>query len=172
MRALYAAILERGGYPYLLLELPDQDELFFAHAKDAQLDVTPLFRKLAYEQFESRIRIASSTNPRALSNVDPARQKRRQKASATILETQMHSLYWVELLVQRFEGTLGGSVKLKTQWGLFSKDKRFIMKRQSVIAEPVNGTGYDALVEAMSRALERLSRDIADGIMSVDEKSR
>ncbi len=103
VRALYATILERGGYPYPLLELPDQDELFFAHAKDEQLDAVPIFRKLAYEQFESRIRIASSTNPRALSNVDPARQRQRQKASASILETQMRrgadrSFKWVSTL--------------------------------------------------------------------------
>ncbi len=103
VRALYSTILERGGYPYLLLELPDQDELLFNHAKDEQLDVVPIFRKLAYEQFESRIRIASSTNPRALSNVDPVRQRRRQKASASILETQMRrgadrSFKWVSTL--------------------------------------------------------------------------
>ena len=103
VRALYSTILERGGYPYLLLELPDQDELLFNHAKDEQLDVVPIFRQLAYEQFESRIRIASSTNPRALSNVDPVRQRRRQKASASILETQMRrgadrSFKWVSTL--------------------------------------------------------------------------
>jgi aminopeptidase len=103
VRALYAAILERGGYPYLLLELPDQDELLFNHAKDEQLDAIPIFRQLAYEQFECRIRVASSTNPRALSNVDPARQRRRQKASASILETQMRrgadrSFKWVSTL--------------------------------------------------------------------------
>src|SRR5512136_1086508 len=103
VRSLYATILERGGYPYLLLELPDQDELFFAHARDEQLDVTPVFRKLAYEQFESRIRIASSTNPRALSNVDPARLRRWGKSGASILETQMRrgadrSFKWVTTL--------------------------------------------------------------------------
>ena len=64
VRALYATILERGGYPHLLLELPDQDEILFAHAKDEQLDAIPTFRKLAYDQFESRIRIHSATNPR------------------------------------------------------------------------------------------------------------
>ena len=103
VRALYAAILERGGYPHLLLELPDQEELLFAHANDEQLDATPVFRKLAYDQFESRIRIHSDTNPRALSSVDPARQRRRQKASASILETQMRrgadrSFKWVTTL--------------------------------------------------------------------------
>jgi len=102
VRALYATILERGGYPYLLLELPDQDELLFAHAKDEQLDAIPPFRQLAYEQFESRIRVASSTAPRALSGVDPARP-RRQKAMSPILETQMRrgadrSFKWVSTL--------------------------------------------------------------------------
>jgi aminopeptidase len=103
VRALYAAILERGGYPHLLLELPDQNELFFAHARDEQLDAVPPFRKMAYEQFESRIRIASSTAPRALSDVDPARLRRWGKASASILETQMRrgadrSFKWVSTL--------------------------------------------------------------------------
>ncbi len=103
VRALYGTILERGGYPYLLLELPDQNELLFAHAKDEQLDATPPFRKLAYDQFESRMRIQSETNPRALSGVDPARQQRRQKANASILEAQMRrgadgSFKWVTTL--------------------------------------------------------------------------
>jgi aminopeptidase len=87
--ALYATILDRGGHPHLLLQLPEQDELLFAHGNDEQLDFAPTFLKLAYEQFESRIRIHSATNPRALSNVDPVKQKRRQKAMAPILESQM-----------------------------------------------------------------------------------
>jgi aminopeptidase len=103
VRALCASILERGGTPHLLLELPDQEEILFAHAKDEQLDAIPTFRKLAYDQFESRIRIHSDTNPRALSSVDPARQRRRQKANASILETQMRrgadrSFKWVTTL--------------------------------------------------------------------------
>jgi aminopeptidase len=103
VRALYTAILERGGEPYLLLELPDQDEILFRIAKDEQLDITPAFRKLAYDQFESRIRIHSATNPRSLSGVAPARQKRRQQALAPILEAQMRrgadrSFKWVTTL--------------------------------------------------------------------------
>jgi aminopeptidase len=80
VRALCASILDAGGHPHLLLELTDQDEILFKHAKDAQLDFVPSYRKLTYDQFESRIRVHSSTNPRALSHVDPAKQKRRQKA--------------------------------------------------------------------------------------------
>jgi aminopeptidase len=103
VRALYARILERGGHPALLLDLTDQDEILFAKANDEQLDYIPTFRKLAYDQFESRIRIASATNPRALSHVDPARQRRRQKALAPILEAQMRrgaegAFKWVSTL--------------------------------------------------------------------------
>jgi aminopeptidase len=103
VRALYATILERGGYPYPLLELTDQDEILFSVAKNEQLDVTPPFRKLAYDQFESRIRIHSATNPRSLSGVDPARQRRRQKSLSPIMEAQMRrgadrSFKWVTTL--------------------------------------------------------------------------
>ena len=103
VRALCATILERGGYPYPLIALPDQDEILFAHAKDEQLDAIPPFLKLAYDQFESRIRVHSDTNPRSLSSVDPARQRRRQKALSPILETQMRrganrSFKWVTTL--------------------------------------------------------------------------
>lgn len=103
VRAIYARVLERGGHPALLLDLPDQDEILFAKASDEQLDSIPPFRKLAYDQFESRIRIASATNPRALSHVDPARQRRRQKALAPILEAQMRrgaegAFKWVSTL--------------------------------------------------------------------------
>ena len=103
VRALYSTILERGGHPYLLLDLTDQEEIFFTVAKNEQLDMIPPFRKLAYDQFESRIRIHSATNPRALSSVDPSRQKRRQKALAPIMDAQMRrgadrSFKWVTTL--------------------------------------------------------------------------
>lgn len=103
VRALYAAILECGGHPHLLLELPDQDKILFDLARDDQLDFPLTFRQLAYDQFESRIRIHSATHPRLLSQVDPARQKRRQKALAPILEAQMRrganrSFKWVTTL--------------------------------------------------------------------------
>jgi len=118
VRALCAAILERGGHPHLLLELPDQDEILFAHGSDLQLDYPQTFRKLAYDQFESRIRIQSATNPRALSNVDPAKLKRRQKALSPILEAQMRrganrSFKWVSTLFPTAGYAAEAGMKLK-----------------------------------------------------------
>ncbi len=89
VRALYANILELGGHPHLELEFPDQTALFYQHANPSQLDFTPTFRKLAYDEFESRIRIHSETNPRALTHISPERQARHQKALSPILAAQM-----------------------------------------------------------------------------------
>jgi aminopeptidase len=103
VRALYSRILESGGHPQVLLEFPDMGETFLTKADPEQLDFIPPFQQLAYENFESRIRIQSQTNPRALSGVEPARLSRRQKATAPILEAQMRrgatgELKWVTTL--------------------------------------------------------------------------
>jgi len=89
IEALYETILDRGGYPYPHIELPNQQAIFFQHANEEQLSHTPIFRKLAYDEFESRYRILSVTDTRALSNVDPAKQALHGKAVSSILETQM-----------------------------------------------------------------------------------
>ncbi len=89
IEALFDKILDRGGHAHLLLSLPDQDERLFLRANEAQIDFIPTFRKLAYDKFESRIRIHAETNTRALTNVDPKVQARRKKTIAPILRTQM-----------------------------------------------------------------------------------
>ena len=83
------------------------------------------------------------------------------------LESQMPDSYRVEVSVDRFEGTLGDSVLLKAHWAVFAKDRSLFLKNESLISEQMNGSSYDALVSAMSIALERLSRDISGAIMSV-----
>jgi aminopeptidase len=89
IRALYARAMEVGAHPQILLALPDQDEIFFQHAQDHQLDLTPPFMKLAYETFDSRIRIHSLMNTRALGQIDPSKLSRRSKATSIITATQM-----------------------------------------------------------------------------------
>ncbi|MGO9413837.1 MAG: membrane integrity-associated transporter subunit PqiC [Syntrophobacteraceae bacterium] len=83
------------------------------------------------------------------------------------LESQVPAAYRVEVIVDRFEGALGDSVSLKAQWRIFAKDRSLILKKGLRVREQVNGGSYDALVAAMSSALERLSGDISGGIMSV-----
>lgn len=94
IRGLYIQILERGGIPHPMIALPgmmpfSQDEMYLTYAKDTQLDFVPTFYKLAYDQFESRIRIHSATNTRGTTNIDPDKAQRRSKALSSITEAQM-----------------------------------------------------------------------------------
>lgn len=94
IRELYIQILEKGGHPHPMIALPgmmpfSQDELYLTYASDSQLDFVPTFYKLAYDQFEGRIRVHSATNTHGLTNIDPARVQRRGKATGSITEAQM-----------------------------------------------------------------------------------
>ena len=93
LRELYVQILDKGGHPHLMVALPgtmpfSQDEMYLTYAKDTQLDFVPTFYKMAYEQFEGRIRIHSATNTKGTSNIDPAKIQRRSKATSVITEAQ------------------------------------------------------------------------------------
>jgi aminopeptidase len=108
VREIYLKVLEAGGYPVPLLQLPDmffpgQEDLLLMHGSDAQLDFVPPLHKLAYDQFESRMRIHSTTNTRAMTAIDASRAQRRGRATGLITETQMRrgaegSLKWVTTL--------------------------------------------------------------------------
>jgi aminopeptidase len=89
VREVYELTLQRGGHPHLLLNLPDQDKIFFNQASEAQLDFTPTFQKLVTEQFEVYIRIRADVETQALKDVPPERQSRRQKAMATVRNTML-----------------------------------------------------------------------------------
>lgn len=91
---------------------------------------------------------------------------------APYLVSQIPPSYRVEVFVNRFEGTLGDSVLLKAQWDVFTHDGSLLLKRESLVREHIHGDSYDALVAAMSNALERLSRDIAGGLRSISQKAK
>jgi aminopeptidase len=89
LEALIERILQRGGYPYLLTQLPRQEAIFYKYAQEAQLVQTPEFHMMAYENFEARIRLHSLTDTTQLNNVPPEKQAWFAKARAPILEAQM-----------------------------------------------------------------------------------
>jgi aminopeptidase len=108
VRELFVQILEKGGQPHLMLGFPGmvpfiQDEMYLTHAKEAQLDFVPTFYKIAYDQFESRIRIHSATNTRGTTNLDPVKAQRHSKALGMITDIQKRrgaegKLKWVTTL--------------------------------------------------------------------------
>jgi hypothetical protein len=73
--------------------------------------------------------------------------------------------YQVALDIIRCDGRLGEAVRLVARWRLLSGEEKKVMTvKRSSIDESVRGNDYDALVAAQSRALARLSQEIAAAI--------
>lgn len=94
VRAVYLEVLKAGGHPVPLVQLPDMffpghEDLLMMYGNDAQLDFVPPLQKLAYDQFESRIRIHSTTNTRSQTAMDTSRAQKRNKPAGLITEAQM-----------------------------------------------------------------------------------
>jgi len=90
VKELYKQILEKEAFPVpMVWDFAAQDVAFLKYATDEQLDFVPPLHKMAYEQFESRIRIHSLKNTRALTSIDTSRLQRRGKALGNITATQM-----------------------------------------------------------------------------------
>jgi uncharacterized lipoprotein YmbA len=78
--------------------------------------------------------------------------------------------YQVVVDVARFDGELGGEARLDARWTVLGgRDKKVLSMHTSRISEPTGEQGYAALVGAQSRALGRLSREIAEAIMSISK---
>ena len=73
--------------------------------------------------------------------------------------------YQVVLDVVRCDGRLGDAAWLEVRWSIFQgPEKKLLKSNRSSIREPVGGADYAALVAAQSRALAKLSQEIAAAI--------
>ena len=80
--------------------------------------------------------------------------------------------YRITMDVIRFDGPLGGDVSLIARWAIFEgKERKLVVGRKSTIIEPSGAQGYEAMVAADSRALEKLSREIAEAITKLAKLS-
>jgi uncharacterized lipoprotein YmbA len=76
--------------------------------------------------------------------------------------------YQILVDVLRFDGSPGGDVSLIARWAILEgKERKVASMRKSTITESSGGKGYEAVVAANSRALEKLSREIADAIKTL-----
>lgn len=73
--------------------------------------------------------------------------------------------YQISLQVLQFDGRLGEKVQLQGLWTLLSHDgeKELLVERYD-IQLPINGEGYEALAATQSKALNQLSKQIAQGL--------
>jgi uncharacterized protein len=73
--------------------------------------------------------------------------------------------YQVVLDIVRCDGRLGDAVWLEVRWSIIGgPGKKLLKTNRSSIREPVSGADYAAVVAAQSRALAKLSQEIAEAI--------
>jgi uncharacterized protein len=74
----------------------------------------------------------------------------------------------VEIEVLRFESVPGDAAFLDVIWTVHGKSEKERKTGRTTLRERAAGVSYDALVAAHSQALGRLSRDIAEAILTLE----
>jgi uncharacterized lipoprotein YmbA len=84
----------------------------------------------------------------------------------------MPAEYLLGAKVLRMDSGPGDEVNLRIRWGIARRAaNQILMVRTSHITEPNGGGGYDAAVAAMSRALGRLSQEMATALRALSQAS-
>jgi aminopeptidase len=89
VQAVYEEVLRAGGLPIMQLSTDGAAPAFYELASDAQLDWIPPTAQWVADNADVRIAIMADTNARELSQVDPKRQARVQKARKPLLDAAM-----------------------------------------------------------------------------------
>lgn len=77
--------------------------------------------------------------------------------------------YRVMIDVQRFESTLGEAAVLDARWTVRRLPAGKSQAGRTNVTENVRNSGFGALASAHSRAVERMSRQIGDAILSLEQ---
>jgi uncharacterized lipoprotein YmbA len=80
--------------------------------------------------------------------------------------------YRAAIEVQRFESALGEAATLDALWTVRRTTDGKSRTGRTTAREPASETGYDALASAHSRAVARLSQDIADAVRALDHSGK
>jgi uncharacterized lipoprotein YmbA len=81
--------------------------------------------------------------------------------------------YQIIVTVDRFDARVGGETVLHARWSACDGDGQTIVPRRAArIAEPAGSLEYEAIVQAGSRALEQLSRQIAEAVQQLNRNEQ
>ncbi len=89
VQAVYEEVLRAGGLPIMQMTTTGAQAAFYGLASDEQLDWVAPTAEWAAEHSDVRIAIMSDVNSRELSQTDPKKQARAQKARQRLMETSM-----------------------------------------------------------------------------------
>ncbi len=103
IRAVYEQVLVYGGHPMVQLSLPGLEEIFYETADETQLKFIDPVEEQIIEEFDALVALRAPSNTRALSGVDPEKQRIRGRARQRIMQRYMErsakgELKWVGTL--------------------------------------------------------------------------
>jgi uncharacterized protein len=75
--------------------------------------------------------------------------------------------YQVRMRIARFDGTTNEEAVLVAYWSIYGRNDAMVGDHKSVISEKIDTGGFDGLVQAQNRALEKLSREIAAALQKI-----
>ena len=80
--------------------------------------------------------------------------------------------YRAAIEVQRFESATGEAATLDAVWTVSRAKDGKSQTGRTTVREATSDKSYDALAAAHSRALARLSREIADGVRALERSGQ
>ena len=118
IRAVYEQVLEHGGHPMVHVSLPGLEEIFYETADKTQLTFVDPVEEQFYEEFDVLIAIRAPSNTRALSNIDPEKQRIRSRARHYLMERYMQrsaegELKWTGTLYPTFANAQEADMSLR-----------------------------------------------------------
>jgi aminopeptidase len=170
LRALHAAIIERGAWPLLRVELPGIEEDFYALARDLHLDGFPSVAHAEAAQADAFLAIQAPENTRALADADPERIARVARSRAPLSELR---------LAKRWCGTLWPTPAGAQQAGMgnaafasFVRGALFLDRDDPAAAWRELGAFQAELIERLAGARElRIEADGTDLTLRVEGRT-
>jgi aminopeptidase len=89
LQAVYEEVLRAGGNPIVHMAMAEQSATYFELASDKQLEWVSPVAEWAVENADVRIAVMATQNTRALSQVPPERQAKRQAATQHLMKRAM-----------------------------------------------------------------------------------
>lgn len=90
LREVYAAVVRAGGYPSLMMSDETMARAFLRHADDDQIAWLDPMQSMYYDKADVYIRVGSSANTRAMTNIPAKRVQALRAAQRQWLDTRLN----------------------------------------------------------------------------------
>ena len=154
LRAIYAAVVARGGHPVLLPAFSGFGAILLSQGNDEQLEYISPLERFARAEADLVVVVLAETNTKALSGVDPARQQLAQKARTELLHTFMTRTAAGEL---DWTVTLYPTDAYAQDAGMATDEFADFVYRACKLDQPDPIAAWRAVHDEQQRLIERLS---------------